>query len=1068
MIWVRRIGIVAAVAAALAVAWYGQAALVGAPEPARGFTLLLAGCAAAALLIEVGRRWMPPSRWPEASAIAEAAAVALLIAVGCWLRIVGFDQIPAGMNHDAAWNGIYANHIHTGESEYTPYVSAAWGRETFFMYMVAAAQIWFGPTAAAVQAAGIAAGVAAFVPMYLLIRGLFGRVAGLAGLAFFAVSGWHWVYCRIGWRCVTVPPFEALALYFLWRALRRGGVLAWLGTGAFAAASIYTYNAARVVPIVIGGLAIWYVLLHRDAVRWPLRRVVRDAFVATFAFLAVGWPMLWYAANNWVQFQGRAEHLIEGDGAEGGVIANFLTALQMFNYRGNGNDFFVAEPLLEPLAGVLFALGAVLLLLRGRSAAAQFTLLGLVLSLVPGLLSSPNGNRCITAMPFAYAIIGVGAAATARLVASLFAVRAAPWAAAAVLVVAFAQATATTYAQYLSEQRRFLVGVSPEATAVGEYIGRFGENYRVYTVSDAWPDYTLQYLGYTHGNPLEPDIVIGRSLADVEKRISRYGRKGLVLIGDLTASGEAARQSVARTFDESRIESVVAGRLGGREVARAVVVEPRAASRTAPWSNLTRVLEVSPAADGTGRGVRCFEPLVSAVGSFSARARVMAPEIGAPRDVAFSLATDCSTAAAAVTFRFASDGLVVDGPRRAVLVASADLQAGRWYDLGLVIDSVGNASAMVDGSATDLGSWDGRPRRIAGFIAATAAPAGAPALYVDDFAVVARALPADSPWWQTPPAPEDEQVLWESFEGLPLGDLAGRPGWRDEGIAWRVRGGPAGPSGSAVVAGNAFDGGTGSDPGQFNEPMGVGVDAAGNIYVCERMNNRVQKFAADGTYLGEWGVLGEQPGEFREPFDLAVDGERVYVMDTWNTRLQVFDLTGNYLHQIGPDPMLGKPRGITVRDGKVYMANSGRDDILVFDLDGKLLAQFPPPESSTLRQIVDLVVDSQGRIYVNNSEQNRIEIFSAAGERLGAIEVKGWNSPHLKEFYMAIDDDDVIYVTDWDLHAVRRFRTDGTELPPVGPPMERPSGLDLHDGKVIVAARGENVLRVFPLPASAP
>src|SRR5690606_7557710 len=139
-----------------------------------------------------------------------------------------------------------------------------------------------------------------------------------------------------------------------------------------------------------------------------------------------------------------------------------------------------------------------------------------------------------------------------------------------------------------------------------------------------------------------------------------------------------------------------------------------------------------------------------------------------------------------------------------------------------------------------------------------------------------------------------------------------------------------------------------------------------------------------------------------------------YVMDTWNTRLQVFDLTGNYLFQIGPDPVLGKPRGITVRDGLVYIANSGPDNILVYDTAGKPLAKFPPPETSTLKQIVDLVVDSQGRIYVNNSQENRIEIYSPEGERLGAIDVAGWATPNLKEFYMAIDADDVIHVGDWD------------------------------------------------------
>ena len=50
----------------------------------------------------------------------------------------------------------------------------------------------------------------------------------------------------------------------------------------------------------------------------------------------------------------------------------------------------------------------------------------------------------------------------------------------------------------------------------------------------------------------------------------------------------------------------------------------------------------------------------------------------------------------------------------------------------------------------------------------------------------------------------------------------------------------------------------------------------GNIYVSERLNHRVQKFAPDGSYLARWGRLGEGPGEFREPMDLAADAQALY------------------------------------------------------------------------------------------------------------------------------------------------------------------------------------------------
>lgn len=1058
---VLRIAAVLVAAGGLTAAWYGQAWLIGGGDFQRAAWTLAAGAVSTALAIAFSARTsVARANWRGVSAAWEVAAVVALVGVGVWLRVTGFGDVPDGLNHDAAFNGMYAHHIRQGAA-YTPYVSAAWGRETLFMYMVAAAQTWYGGSVAAIESAAIVAGVAALVPMYLFIREVLGRAAGIAGLAFFAASGWHWVYSRVGWRCVTVPPFEALALFFLWRALRRGGLFPWMLSGAFTALSIYTYNAARVVPLMVGVLALWYALTHRQ----QLLSILKGGGVAAVAFIVVGGPMLWYAANNWVQFQGRAAHLSDQSAREATLASNLVNALGMFNYRANGNDFFITEPLLEPLAGVFFAVGAAVLLSRIGRASSQFIVLGFLLSLIPGLLSFPNGNRGVTAMPFVYAAVGLGCAETARLIASLLTGAAARWAMVVIVAGCAVQATSDTFRDYAGDNRRLLRGLSPQSTAVGEFLGRFGEEYRVYAVSDQWTHYTLQYLGYTHGNPLEPDIAIGRTFAEVEGRISRYGRRGLVLVADMSPVGEQARDALRRLFADTREESVRSAHLGGREVARAVIVEPRAASRTAAWSNLSRVLAVWPGASATERGVRCFDAQPTSIG-VSVRFRLMIAAAPPQASGHLALLSACpDAAAAAAVFAVSAAGVAVDGPAQMILVPPHSVEAGRWYDVGLVIDRGGAVAAMIDGRRVELGKWNSPPEALAGFaVAAGGEPGEVATFFLDDFAIIPAAMSADDRWWQVAPKPGDERTLFENFEGLPLGDLSGRPAWHGEGLRWAIQAGPAGRGATAVAAGNAFDGGHGQGPGQFDEPMGVGIDASGNIYVTERVNHRVQKFAADGSYLGEWGVLGDKPGEFREPLDLAVDGDRVYVMDTWNTRLQVFDLTGNYLFQIGPDPVLGKPRGISVRDGRVYIANSGPDNVLVYDTAGTPLVTFPPPDDSTLKQIVDLVADSQGRIYVNNSHYNRIEIYSPAGAHLGAFTVAGWETPHLKEFYMAIDADDVIHIGDWDARNVRRFRVDGTELPPLGSQLHRPSGIALHGNRAVIAARGDHVLRAVDLP----
>ena len=76
--------------------------------------------------------------------------------------------------------------------------------------------------------------------------------------------------------------------------------------------------------------------------------------------------------------------------------------------------------------------------------------------------------------------------------------------------------------------------------------------------------------------------------------------------------------------------------------------------------------------------------------------------------------------------------------------------------------------------------------------------------------------------------------------------------------------------------------------------MRVAVDGAGYIYALGRFNNGVFKFARDGKFMTRFGSDGDQSGQFRAPYSIAVDGYgRVYVGDMKG--IQVFDANGRYL-----------------------------------------------------------------------------------------------------------------------------------------------------------------------------
>jgi 4-amino-4-deoxy-L-arabinose transferase-like glycosyltransferase len=597
--------------AALVFAWRAQWAFQFAIPRASGGWRLLGGVAVLCALWLLGERERqqvgePVGFLDRRREVLLAGALCLL---GVAFRTVHFSSVPGGMNHDAAFNGMFALHV-LGGAPYTPYISAAWGRETLFMYLCTPLVAWLGNVPEAIQIAATLVGVATLPLFYLFARALCGARVALVGLAFFAVSGWHGVFSRVGWRMIMVPPFELLALFGLWRALQSGARRYWVLTGIGAALAIYTYDAGRLVPLMVALLFAVFLLIDRDRRRLRLL----GGFVVLAVFVLAAAPMLWYAANHFEQFSARTAHLAAGEQPAGGMLARLATTAAMFNYRGNGNDFFINEPLLEPLAAVLFVFGLLVVPsrlfgvrgwgLRGsdqpRTPNRQpperkpliFILVALAVALLPGLLSVPNGNRCIAALPLVYVIIAIGALALVDAVARALPAGAVRRRAALLLLGGLiAAAGIETYREFLGAGRRRIFGFGPEATAAGEYLRGFGDAYARYVVAEDWPEYTLAYLSYNGGGtPLENHYVIGRRLEDIEARINRFGRKGLVFLTDMKPAGRRALERLRPMFAEHRIDAVAAPRLGGAQVATALIVEPQRAAApargptpAAPW-----------------------------------------------------------------------------------------------------------------------------------------------------------------------------------------------------------------------------------------------------------------------------------------------------------------------------------------------------------------------------------------------------------------------------------------------------------------------------------------------------
>jgi DNA-binding beta-propeller fold protein YncE len=162
----------------------------------------------------------------------------------------------------------------------------------------------------------------------------------------------------------------------------------------------------------------------------------------------------------------------------------------------------------------------------------------------------------------------------------------------------------------------------------------------------------------------------------------------------------------------------------------------------------------------------------------------------------------------------------------------------------------------------------------------------------------------------------------------------------------------------------------------FNQPTDVALDRAGNIYVTDGYGNaRVLKFDRFGNPILGWGMKGRGPGQFDTPHTIVVDGDRVYVGDRENSRIQVFDTEGRFIAQW----RLGYPFGLCFGpDRLLYMADAIAGRILKIDLDGNVLGSFegPRPGQGPHFDPHEIAVDRDGSVF--------------------AAEVLGWRAQKLR------------------------------------------------------------------------
>jgi len=232
-------------------------------------------------------------------------------------------------------------------------------------------------------------------------------------------------------------------------------------------------------------------------------------------------------------------------------------------------------------------------------------------------------------------------------------------------------------------------------------------------------------------------------------------------------------------------------------------------------------------------------------------------------------------------------------------------------------------------------------------------------------------------------------------------------------------------------------GGQGGGEGFFNYPTGIAVDKNGYIYVVDTLNDRVQKFKADGSFDCSWGESGNDDGQFSSPIGIAVDSQGfVYVAGGNGGNIQKFTSTGNFVQKWSG---LSSPCGIALDPSEqfVYVTEERNDTVQKFDRDGNHIKTFGATGTGDgeFDHPSGIATDVAGNVYVVDINNSRIQKLDSDGVYLDQISltdnfVPNTSWPIIYGIHIGVSGE--IYFSNYNNGSIDYYSADGAFLSRIG------------------------------------
>ncbi|MDD2731761.1 MAG: glycosyltransferase family 39 protein [Candidatus Pacebacteria bacterium] len=358
----------------------------------------------------------------------------IILFIAGFFRFFDLDSIPLGLYPDVAINGNDA--LDTLQSKnFKVFYPENNGREGLFFWVVALSFYIFGPSIWAIKFTAAVFGFFTILGIYLLAKEISktlnydnfkSDLISLFSTFFAAISFWHTLFSRLGFRAIMVPFFIVFGFYFLFKGLNKKdrNYILFIISGFFFGLGFYSYISYRfVVMIGIIVLIPWLIIYKKNNELKSFATAVLLLFLAVIIFAL---PIGIYFLENPEDFFGRAAgvSVLQSENPIKESVKSFISHLAMFNFYGDANwrHNYSGSPMLLWPVGILFLLGIIISLIRVFTSLKVkdyysfsvfiFLTAWFFIMLLPGFLSSegiPHSLRVIGVIPVVFIFSGFGA-----------------------------------------------------------------------------------------------------------------------------------------------------------------------------------------------------------------------------------------------------------------------------------------------------------------------------------------------------------------------------------------------------------------------------------------------------------------------------------------------------------------------------------------------------------------------------------------------------------------------------------------------------------------------------------